>query len=385
VRWLFVASILIAGLDAAANAEIARLVNRIQTDANLVGAAQLDAADQRAMVTAGVQVVVFLIGLGFLIAWTSRAYRNLPALGAHDLRFTSGWAVGSWFVPFLNLVRPKQILDDVWRVSCPDGDVDDWHRRRVSPLLHVWWLLWIVGGLLSLSVSNNSDLGSLERTAMGSGVADGMLIVACALAIVVITRMTEGQEIRATGIAPKGSSTWEHAVWAAPVISMALFAAAFAGFASSGDDGALGERRSDSSESSSTSRRSVLAMDLELGDCIDEPRDKPADPDEVATVVAVNVRPCHQSHDAEVVGVVHHPAGDEADFPGDDALFDHAEVTCVDAFEDWVGVSFAESSLDLFFMIPDSGGWDLGDRTIQCLAFPLDGQPLEGSVRDSGI
>jgi hypothetical protein len=48
-----------------------------------------------------------------------RAYRNLPALGAESPRFSSGWAVGAWFVPFLNLVRPKQIMDDIWRASDP--------------------------------------------------------------------------------------------------------------------------------------------------------------------------------------------------------------------------------------------------------------------------
>jgi hypothetical protein len=371
-------------VDAAANAEIARLVSRLQADANLVGPAQLEAADQRTMMTAGVQAVVLLVGLGFLIAWTSRAYRNLPALGARDLRFTTGWAVGGWFVPFLNFVRPKQILDDVWRVSCPEGDVEDWHRRRVSPLLHLWWGLWVVGGLLSLSVSASSDLSSVRRTAIGSCVADGMLLVAWALAIVVITRTTEGQEHRATGTALKGSSTWEHAVWAAPVVAMALFAAVFAGLAAAGDEDVANERGFDPAEESSPSRRTVLAMDLELGDCIDEPRDEPVGPTERA-VLALNVRPCHESHDAEVVGVVRHPADDSADYTGLKAIFEHAEPACVDAFEEWVGVQFSESSLDLFYLYPNEDGWAFGDRTIQCLAFPLDGQPLEGTVRGTGI
>ena len=86
-----------------------------------------------------------------------------------------------------------------------------------------------------------------------------------------------------------------------------------------------------------------------------------------------------------MVGVVHHPASDEAGFPGEDAIFRHAKVACIDAFEEFVGVGFAESSLDMSFLYPNDEGWEFGDRTIQCLAFPLDGQPLEGSVRDSGI
>jgi hypothetical protein len=67
------------------------------------------------------------------------------------------------------------------------------------------------------------------------------------------------------------------------------------------------------------------------------------------------------------------------------AIFEYAEPACVDAFEEWVGVRFSESSLDLLYLYPNENGWEFGDRTIQCLAFPLDGQPLERSVRDSGI
>jgi hypothetical protein len=386
LRGLLLLTILVAGVDAAANAAMARLGSRIETDANLVGVAQLEDAEQRLTLTAVLLLVAFLAALGFLIAWTSRAYRNLPALGAADLRFTQGWAVGSWFVPFLNFVRPKQILDDIWRVSCGEDGVADWHRRRVSPLLHVWWGLWILGGLLGLSMPDSAELSSVSRAAITGCVADGLLIIASALAIVIITRATEGQELRATGDAPERSSTWEHAVWAGPTLAMALCAALFTGFATIDDDSARDGRPSESSRvSDDDGRRSVLAMDLELGDCIDQPRDIPTDPNEVADVFAVNVRPCQESHDAEVVGVVVHPADDEADFPGDDAVFDHAEEPCIEAFEEWVGVPFEESTLDLYFIIPNEEGWDFGQRTIRCVTIPIDGQPLEGSVRGTGI
>ena len=150
VRWLLVASIVLAGADAAANAQAARLIGQLQSDANLVTLSMLEGSDLRVGAMALLDVVVFLTAFGFLIAWTNRAYRNLPALGANDLRFTPGWAVGGWFVPFLNFVRPKQIMNDIWRGSSPEDYAgDDWRGRSVTPLLHWWWGLWIVGGLLS--------------------------------------------------------------------------------------------------------------------------------------------------------------------------------------------------------------------------------------------
>jgi hypothetical protein len=385
-RGLLLVFILLAGVDAAANAAMARMGSRIEADANLVGVAQLEAAERRLTVTAVVLLVAFLAALGFLIAWTSRAYRNLPALGAAHLRFTQGWAVGSWFVPFLNFVRPKQILDDIWRVSCGEDGVADWHGRRVSPLLHLWWGLWIFGGLLGLTMPDSANLSSLQRAAVTGCVADGILIVACALAIVVITRATEGQELRATGDAPERSSTWEHAVWAGPTLAMALFAALFTGFANIDDDSASDGRPSESSRASDDDgRRSVLAMNLELGDCFDKPRGWSDSPDGVSTILAFNVLPCTEAHDGEVVGEVRHAADPDAPYPGDDALIADAEAPCLEHFEEWVGLSYFESLLEMSAMGPDAEGWEAGDRTLLCLAWRPGSGRLVGTVRDTAM
>ena len=58
----------------------------------------------------------FLVWLGTATAvlmWVHRAYRNLPALGARDMAYSPGWAVGWWFIPFLNLVRPYQVVREI--------------------------------------------------------------------------------------------------------------------------------------------------------------------------------------------------------------------------------------------------------------------------------
>ena len=65
------------------------------------------------------QVLIYLpTGIMFII-WFRRAYQNLVAWGTEGLRFGAGWTVGGWLVPFLNLVRPKQIMNDLWRATDP--------------------------------------------------------------------------------------------------------------------------------------------------------------------------------------------------------------------------------------------------------------------------
>ena len=102
-------------------------------------------------------------------------------------------------------------------------------------------------------------------------------------------------------------------------------------------------------------------------------------------MLAVNVVPCTETHDEEVVGQLRYPAGEDDPFPGDPSVIDHAEDECLEAFERWVGRPYLESSLELGYLWPQAEGWDIGDRTILCLAYLPGGLPLDESVRDSAM
>jgi hypothetical protein len=153
-------------------------------------------------------VAVLIAGVGFM-AWLSRAYRNLPRRGFADLRFGPGWAIGAWFVPILNLFRPKQIANDVWRGSdgSPERDsLVSWRERRVAPLVHWWWGCLIFGSVLSrvssfIIRSANNDAGvtldTLRTERVGiyiDQVASIALIVAAVLAIQTIVRVSNMQD-----------------------------------------------------------------------------------------------------------------------------------------------------------------------------------------------
>ncbi len=51
-------------------------------------------------------IVLFLI-------WIYRAFGNLSVLKARNLEFSPGWAVGWWFIPFANLVKPFQVVGEL--------------------------------------------------------------------------------------------------------------------------------------------------------------------------------------------------------------------------------------------------------------------------------
>jgi uncharacterized membrane protein (UPF0136 family) len=95
-----------------------------------------------------------------------------------------------WFVPFANLVLPKNATDDAWRAG---------ERDAVVPaFVHFWWAAWIVSSLFGNAVGRiYADADTLQefRTADYVDIAFSVLsIVAALLAIRVVQSVTVRQE-----------------------------------------------------------------------------------------------------------------------------------------------------------------------------------------------
>jgi hypothetical protein len=115
------------------------MLDRIESG-ELVGDDEIDAHDARVAAVALVQMLAYVVCGIVFIRWLRAAYRNLDRVALGVRRYGHGWAIGAWFVPFLNFWRPKQIVNDVWRGS---GIPTDYGRPPL--LLLVWWLSWLAG------------------------------------------------------------------------------------------------------------------------------------------------------------------------------------------------------------------------------------------------
>jgi hypothetical protein len=94
-----------------------------------------------------VQLLALITTAVLFLRWFYAAYGNLPLLSAGSPRFKRGWAIGAWFVPILNLFRPKQIANDIWRGSDPQLSPEaspDWSGGSLPGLYALWWGGWIV-------------------------------------------------------------------------------------------------------------------------------------------------------------------------------------------------------------------------------------------------
>jgi hypothetical protein len=105
------------------------------------------ANDTRISVLGIAYLVILICTIVFFILWFRRAYYNLHTTQRVNLLYTEGWAAGSWFVPFLNLVRPYQIMKEIW----------DKTQQATKNLLDVkgsawvgwWWALYLISNVAS--------------------------------------------------------------------------------------------------------------------------------------------------------------------------------------------------------------------------------------------
>lgn len=162
-------------------------------------AATAQASDSRQQVAAILGLVMVVVTAAAFLVWFRQAYRNLPEVGVGVLRFKPGWAVGAWFVPFLNLVRPKAIANDIWRGSDPEREPQArrWREWPVTPLLHWWWGLWLlanfVENLAGRLYLRGKSLDQESAADLVDVVGLGLEMAAAVLAIQVVRALTERQ------------------------------------------------------------------------------------------------------------------------------------------------------------------------------------------------
>jgi len=178
------------------------LLTRAQSG-GLISPAEAESNDLRQGAVGLMQTAIYLASAVAFLMWFHRAHRNLPALGAWNLKYSPGWAVGSWFIPILNFFRPYQIMAEVSRESNPDairpGSLFP-GEGRASPLLGWWWALWLImnfAGQAAMRLSLRAEsLELLKAASWTSVIADLISLPAALLAIMVVRGVDANQAER---------------------------------------------------------------------------------------------------------------------------------------------------------------------------------------------
>jgi hypothetical protein len=110
----------------------------------------------------------FLVGRWIYVT-NANAHRFDEAMS-----ITPGWAVGWFFVPFANLIKPYEGVAQTWRAS---HDAAGLSEEAETSLLRWWWGLWLVTNILSnIAFQIGGDLDAVMSPA-----ANGFQMVAALL------------------------------------------------------------------------------------------------------------------------------------------------------------------------------------------------------------
>jgi hypothetical protein len=158
---------------------------------------QAESNDLRMSIIAIVNLALMLATAIVFLTWVYRAHKNLGALGVRDTRFTPGWAVGWFFIPFLNLVRPYQILTEIRAASDPEiVDPMRWNEHKAGGVVIGWWALWLLAGVAARLSVEGSDLDEYIMATWAGMVSDLLAIGSAAFAIMMVRDIDNRQSAK---------------------------------------------------------------------------------------------------------------------------------------------------------------------------------------------
>src|SRR5262249_41598065 len=185
------------------------LLNRI--GAGVISETEANANDLRQGAIGILQFLITLATAAAFLTWFYRAHKNLPRLGARYLQYSSGWAVGGFFVPILGLVRPFQVMREVWCHSYPPSPESGATAEGQPPqpptltLVGWWWGLFLLSSAVGRIASRIALAGHppQKRLKLGGGVFLIFIFLDTPTggrAILILDHITRWREERASGL-----------------------------------------------------------------------------------------------------------------------------------------------------------------------------------------
>jgi len=141
-------------------------------------------------------LLIYVTTVVFFCIWLYRAYSNLRAFRhPGTLEYSPGWAVGSFFIPFANLVIPYRAVKELWQKSGPREEAL-LYEPGTPALFPIWWTFWLLAsfaGRISMRVSFDEKVPTSTAT-MISMVVSVLSIVAAICAYMVVDAIDKRQE-----------------------------------------------------------------------------------------------------------------------------------------------------------------------------------------------
>lgn len=130
------------------------------------------------------------------IIWVIWQYQLARSAGPNQLERSPGWHIGSWFIPFANLVMPFQNMRDLWRKFVSER----------TALIGWWWATTLFTNVaLRFGTAGSGETTSDFKNDVSLWLASTLVgLVSAGLAIVIVRRLTAGGLARSASGPPAG-------------------------------------------------------------------------------------------------------------------------------------------------------------------------------------
>lgn len=143
--------------------------------------------DIRHQIIAYANIGVYIACIVLFILWFRRAYNNLNLSNKAYTKYAEGWAAGAWFVPFINLVRPYFIMQEIW-VKTQEA-THNLITHKNGKIIGWWWVIWIINNIGTNFINRyfkETDVEELITSTSASIIFNFIELVALVLLIIII-------------------------------------------------------------------------------------------------------------------------------------------------------------------------------------------------------
>ncbi len=173
-------------------------------------------SDDRLKSLSSVSLLAGLVTIVVFLIWFHRSRKNANAL-ADSVKYSTGMAIGSWFIPFADAVMPFQIALGMW-------SKDSSGNKRSAGIPVLWWAFFLVGGVVrfvgqgkissALKEVRASAIGlnaAIDKAASGdvlTAVGSVMAVVAAIAGVMFVAGLTKSQDDRFAAATAGGGVTY---------------------------------------------------------------------------------------------------------------------------------------------------------------------------------
>jgi len=135
-----------------------------------------------------IKIPIFIL----MIIWSYKTHKAAGRLQPGSRKWSKGWSIGGWFIPFANLLIPKLVLSETEKIATApraNGQLTiNWRPTKGSPLGWWWWSLYIGSGLVAQTA------GAIDDLRTGYGIVSFSLLcgaAACVLGVFYVQRISK--------------------------------------------------------------------------------------------------------------------------------------------------------------------------------------------------